>query len=382
MEASRFGGFRTYFMEVKGAVTITDGPFDSFMKRARIIYNPSSGREMVKRDMLSILNVYEEAGYETSTFATTPETLSAQKEAKRAALAGFDLIVAAGGDGTINEVVNGIAPLDKRPKMAIIPAGTTNDYARALKVNRDDPLEAAKVILKDQTIKMDIGKISPKDEAGQVGEARYYMNIAALGTLSELTYAVPSAMKSLYGYLAYLVKGAELLTRLKPVKAKVTFDDGEYDGDISMIFLALTNSVAGFESLVPDAKLDDGKFTLLIVKKANMWQIAQMVSQVLQGGNHINNPKLIYKKTSRVSIEPLDADPIKVNLDGEYGGDAPMVFDNLKQHIEFVANLEDMSNDAVTEKIQEQFVEQVEQLEKTGADDIDLPADPEDTAKK
>ena len=84
---------------------------------------------MVKRDMLDILNVYEQAGYETSTFATTPAPMSAQNEATRAAKAGFDLIVAAGGDGTINEVVNGIAPLEKRPMMAIIPAGTTNDYA-------------------------------------------------------------------------------------------------------------------------------------------------------------------------------------------------------------------------------------------------------------
>lgn len=337
---------------------------------------------MVKRDMLSILNIYEEAGYETSTFATTPEPLSAQKEAERAAKAGFDLIVAAGGDGTINEVVNGIAPLEKRPMMAIIPAGTTNDYARALKVSREDPVEAAKVILKKQTIKMDIGKIQAETvgEGGEVPPVRYFMNIAALGTLSEITYAVPSYMKSLYGYLAYLVKGAELLTRLKPVKAKVTFDDGEYDGDISMIFLALTNSVAGFESLVPDAKLDDGKFTLLIVKKANMWQIAQLVSEVLKGGNHVNSPKLIYKKTSKVQIEPLDQDQIKVNLDGEYGGDAPMAFDNLAQHIEFVANLEDMSNDAVTEKIQEQFVEQVEQLEKQGQD-IDLPDSPEESGR-
>ncbi|MBS9334877.1 diacylglycerol kinase family lipid kinase [Fructobacillus sp. M1-13] len=356
------------------------------MKRARIIYNPSSGREMVKRDMLNILNVYEQAGYETSTFATTPTPLSAQKEATRAAEAGFDLIVAAGGDGTINEVVNGIAPLKKRPKMAIIPAGTTNDYARALKVSRDDPLEAAKVILKNQTIKMDIGKIQAflpgeNGEAGEKKPVRYFMNIAALGTLSELTYAVPSAMKSLYGYLAYLVKGAELLTRLKPVSAKVSFDDGEYEGDISMIFLALTNSVAGFETIVPDAKLDDGKFTLLIVKKSNLWQIAQLVSQVLKGGAHIKNPNLIYKKTSKVRIDPLNGDPIKVNLDGEYGGDAPMTFDNLKQHIEFVANIEAMGTDDTTDKIKEQFVEQVEKLEAKGGHH-DLPEEPAEQADK
>lgn len=67
------------------------------------------------------------------------------------------MIIAAGGDGTINEVVNGIAPLEKRPQMAIIPTGTTNDYARALKVPRGNPVEAAKVIGKQQTILMDIG---------------------------------------------------------------------------------------------------------------------------------------------------------------------------------------------------------------------------------
>lgn len=354
------------------------------MKRARIIYNPSSGREMVKRDMLDILNVYEQAGYETSTFATTPAPMSAQNEATRAAKAGFDLIVAAGGDGTINEVVNGIAPLEKRPMMAIIPAGTTNDYARALKVSRDDPLEAAKVILKKQTVKMDIGKIQAFKTGEKEGQlvkqpVRYFMNIAALGTLSELTYAVPSGMKSLYGYLAYLVKGAELLTRLKPVSAKVTYDDGVYEGDISMIFLALTNSVAGFETIVPDAKLDDGQFTLLIVKKSNLWQIAQLVSQVLKGGAHVHNPQLIYKKTSKVNIEPLNDDPIKVNLDGEYGGDAPMTFENLKQHIEFVANIDEMNTDVTTTKIQEQFVEQVEKLEAKGGHD-DLPEEPAEQA--
>ncbi len=80
----------------------------------------------------------EESGYEASAYATTPEENSAKNEATRAAKAGFDLIVAAGGDGTINEVVNGIASLEQRPKMAIIPAGTTNDYARALKIPRDN----------------------------------------------------------------------------------------------------------------------------------------------------------------------------------------------------------------------------------------------------
>ena len=113
-------------------------------KRARLIYNPTSGQEIMKKNVAEVLDILEGFGYETSAFQTTPEENSARNEAERAAKAGFDLVIAAGGDGTINEVVNGIAPLEKRPKMAIIPTGTTNDFARALKIPRGNPVEAAK----------------------------------------------------------------------------------------------------------------------------------------------------------------------------------------------------------------------------------------------
>src|SRR3712207_4404472 len=182
-------------------------------KRARVIYNPTSGREAIKHDLVDILAVYEQAGYETSAFATTPEPNSALNEAARAVREGFDLIVAAGGDGTINEVMNGIAGFDQRPLLAVIPSGTTNDYARALKIPREDPVGAARVILNpDNRFKIDVGQV----------ENHYFMNIAAAGTLTELTYDVPSQMKSMFGYLAYFAKGAELLPRVKPVKVRVT----------------------------------------------------------------------------------------------------------------------------------------------------------------
>ena len=226
------------------------------MKKARVIYNPTSGKELIKKNLADILSILEECGYEASAFATTPEENSARNEAHRAARAGFDLLVAAGGDGTINEVVNGIAPLKRRPKMAIIPAGTTNDYARALKIPRDNIVKAAEVI-KNQTVKMDIG------QAGK----NYFINIAAGGHLTELTYEVPSELKSIFGYLAYLAKGAEMLPRVKPIKMRMTYDEGVYEGNASMFFLGLTNSVGGFEQIVPDAKLDDGKFSLIIVKQ-------------------------------------------------------------------------------------------------------------------
>lgn len=328
------------------------------MKRARVIYNPTSGKETMKKNLADILAILEHAGYEASAFATTPEENSARNEAKRAALTGFDLVVAAGGDGTINEVVNGIAPLKKRPKMAIIPGGTTNDYARALKIPRDNPKAAAEVILKKQTIKMDIGK-TPES---------YFINIAAGGHLTELTYEVPSELKSIFGYLAYLAKGAELLPRIKPIKMRLVYDEGEYYGNASMFFLGLTNSVGGFEQIAPDAKLDDGKFSLIIVKTANIFEIIHLVSLMLNGGKHINDHRLIYTKTSRLEVDvPDKSHRLMINLDGEYGGDAPMVFKNLHNHIEFYADVDAIPDDAVIgpdeyEEISRDFIKEAEKL--------------------
>lgn len=328
-------------------------------KRARIIYNPVAGREAMHDDLADILAIYERAGYETSAFATTPEPDSAKNEATRAAKEGFDLIIAAGGDGTLNEVINGIAGLTKRPRLAIIPAGTTNDYARALHVPREDPVAAAKLILNPKNhFKIDLGK------AGE----NYFMNIAAGGTLTELTYDVSSQMKSLFGYMAYFAKGAEMLPQVKPVHMNIKYDGHEFDGMASTVFLALTNSVGGFEQIVPDAALDDGLFSLIIVKDSNMVGLMQLMAKALKG-THIGDPRVIYVKAKDVEITPVDPnDRLMINLDGEYGGDAPMHFQALHQHLDIVADVDAIPNTVIStltpdmKKAEDDFVRGVDQI--------------------
>ncbi|WP_028273524.1 diacylglycerol kinase [Atopococcus tabaci] len=332
-------------------------------KRARIIYNPVSGREMIKRQIPDILQVYEEAGYETSTFSTTPTPFSAQKEAERAAKAGFDLIVAAGGDGTINEVVNGIAGLEKRPQMAILPAGTTNDYARALHIPRNDLVEAAKVIHRNQFAKMDIGKLRTGEEE------RFFVNIGAAGYLTELTYEVPAQQKAIFGNLAYFVKGAEMLPRIRPVSVRIEYDTGIYEGKASMFFVALTNSVGGFEKIAPDKMPGDGKFTLIIVKPTNFAELLRLITLLMNNGKHVNSPNIIYTKTSAIKAQTMDGSKMMINIDGEYGGDAPAEFINLQQHIDMIANTDNMAanidpRDDDAEEREEAFIRQVEELEK------------------
>src|SRR5699024_8329118 len=124
-----------------------------------------------------------------------PEPLSAQKEAARCCDEGFDWVIAAGGDGTVQEVMNGIAEKEYRPTVAIIPAGTTNDYARVLQIPRGNLVEAAKLIESEESIFMDIGKVITNEETS------YFMNIAAMGILAVLTFEVSPTLKTIFGYL-------------------------------------------------------------------------------------------------------------------------------------------------------------------------------------
>lgn len=309
-------------------------------KRARLIYNPTSGQEIMKRYIADVLDVLEDIGYETSAYQTTPLPFSAQIEAERAARAGFDLVIAAGGDGTINEVVNGIAHLESRPRMAFIPVGTTNDYARALKIPMGDPVAAAKVIAQNQLVEMDIGRAYG---------SKHFINIAAAGTLSELTYSVPSNIKTRLGYLAYVAKGAEMLPRAKSRKIRLEHDNGVFEGKVSLIFVALTNSIAGFEKLAPDAKLDDGNFTLIIVKTDRIFDMMSLMIQAINGGQHVTDSNVIYIKSKELKLEVLEGDQqFMLNLDGEYGGDTPVHLEVLPNHLEFYANVDEISDDALT----------------------------------
>jgi len=298
------------------------------MKRARIIYNPTSGREVFKKHLPEVLEKLEVAGYETSCHATTCEG-DATVAAKDAVERGFDIIIAVGGDGTLNEVVSGVSPFEKRPKVGLIPMGTTNDFARAVQIPRNIA-DAVEIIIKGETLPVDVGLLN--------GE-RYFINIAAGGRITELTYEVPSKMKTMLGQLAYYLKAVEMIPSIKASHMRIEYDGEVFDGDAMMFLCGLTNSVGGFEKLAPDASINDGYFTLIVLKKVSLPEFIQLAAMALRG-EHLNDDRVIYKKASVVKVSTEDE--IHLNLDGEYGGDAPATFENLKRHIEIFVPLEDI----------------------------------------
>jgi len=292
-------------------------------KRVRLIYNPSSGREEIKRRLPDILHRLEAGGLETSTHATIGAG-DAAKAAADAVERGFDIIVSAGGDGTLNEIVSGIAEKSHRPPIGILPVGTTNDFARALSIPRQWQA-ACDLIIKQHTRLIDVGKV----------HERYFINIAAGGSMTELTYEVPSKMKTIMGQLAYYVKSLEKLPRLKPIKLHIKTAEMEIQEQVMLFLIANSNSVAGFEKLAPQASLDDGFFDILILKKCNIGEFFRVVTSAARG-DHLKDPKIIYIKTNHIQI--TSPDYVQINLDGEFGGILPCEFSMIPSHLSIIVD--------------------------------------------
>lgn len=288
------------------------------IKRARLIYNPTSGREEMRRRLPDILQRLESYGFETSTHATVGEgdaMLAAQEASRR----GFDVIIAAGGDGTLNEVVSGLAGLEYRPPLGVLPLGTTNDLARALGIPRS--WDAAIDVIAEGCLKqIDVGQLND----------RYFVNIAGGGSLTELTYEVPIRMKTMLGQLAYYMKGVEKLPRFRPIPVKVTSEEISFEEEIMIFLLANSNSVGGFEKLAPDALMDDGYIDAFFLKKCNLADFVRIASMVVRG-EKVQDPLLVQFRTKEIRIESEET--VQLNLDGEYGGTLPAEIRVLNRHI-------------------------------------------------
>jgi diacylglycerol kinase (ATP) len=291
--------------------------------RARLIYNPTSGREEMKKKLSDILQRLEQGGIETSTHATTGEG-DASRAAAEAVERGFDIIIAAGGDGTLYEIINGMAGMDNRPKLGIIPLGTTNDFARALGIPKFWEF-ACDLIIAQNTRSIDVGKANQ----------RYFINIAGGGSMTELTYEVPSKLKTMIGQLAYYMKGLEKLPRLRPIKVNIQSPDFTGEEDVMLFLVANSNSVGGFEKLAPLASLDDGLLDVLMLRKCNLAEFLRVASMALRG-EHIHDDHIIYFRTKELQV--TTADYVQLNLDGEFGGTMPVKFSVLPSHLEIIVD--------------------------------------------
>ncbi|OKL36485.1 YegS/Rv2252/BmrU family lipid kinase [Domibacillus mangrovi] len=287
------------------------------MKKAMIIVNPSSGKEQAKEHIDQIKERIEKLGYNVDIRLTEGKG-DATCFAKDACDSKYDAVVAMGGDGTMNETVNGLAEHPHRPKVGVIPLGTVNDFARALNVPID-PVEAIDV-LGNKTKLADIGKIN----------GRCFLNILALGGIAEATGEVTSEQKTSMGSLAYIIEGLKTLKDKTPFTVTVEADSGTYEEESLLFLAALTNSVAGFEKLAPDAKVADGKFHCFIVKDVALPKLLRIGANLLKG-DFQKDPDVIYFTSKKLKIN--SSLKLKANVDGDMADTVPFNLHVLQGHL-------------------------------------------------
>ncbi|MBC1936600.1 diacylglycerol kinase family lipid kinase [Listeria grandensis] len=290
------------------------------MGKALLIVNPSSGKEKGKvyaeRAHQALLKRFHEVEVKETTKGG-----DATEFALQAATDGYEAIIAMGGDGTLNEVINGIAEQPHRPAFGFIPLGTVNDLARSLGI----PLRPDRAIKALETARkrtMDIGKIGDT----------YFMNVLAAGMIAEAVDKVSVEQKTKFGSVAYFAEGLKAFARHELLAFEVKYDDGEWDGKAALVIASLTNSVGGMEQWAPEAEVDDGLIHVFILTKLGVIDAAKILPQIALGTLK-KADGVMYFSTTRLEIDCDQAD-VKVNVDGDPGDAFPIKIEVLREHLD------------------------------------------------
>ncbi len=287
------------------------------------IFNPHSGKGLIRNDLLEIVDIMVKASYEVTIYTTQYQgdaISKVEKEAKN-----FDRIICSGGDGTLDEVVTGLIKSGVDIPVGYIPAGSTNDFANSLEIPKG-MVEAAAVAVTDQRFPCDVGDFN--------GDTFVY--VAAFGLFTEVSYQTSQELKNILGHVAYILEGAKSLHDISSHKMQVEHDGVVIQDDF--IYGMVTNSVSvgGFKGITgSDVHLDDGVFEVTLIKNPrNPIELNEILACLT---SLIDDSDLIYSfKTNEIKF--TSKEPVGWTLDGEFGGEhTELTIKNLQKRIEIIA---------------------------------------------
>ncbi|WP_312699779.1 YegS/Rv2252/BmrU family lipid kinase [Sedimentibacter sp.] len=294
------------------------------MKRYYVIYNPTSGNELAGQKIFRASETLLEVENVEFTFYATKKKGDAELAAMKGCREGYDMIIACGGDGTVSEVVNGIMKSPVRSKLAILPAGTVNDFAVQLKIPKAYA-NFASLIMKQNFRTIDVGKINDK----------YFINVVGGGAFTSIPHNVTIEAKTILGKYAYYFQAAlEVPGQLENAQEVTYIIDGAEFTYKTLLFLVINSSGAGgFKKLCPKAKLDDGLLDVVIFEKTSNAELLQIFTRVFNG-QHITHPKVHYFQAKNIKVSSGKVLPI--DTDGDLCCDVPAEIHSIHNAIEIL----------------------------------------------
>ncbi len=279
------------------------------MKKLLMIVNPRAGKTRSKGPLFDAIARFSQSGYLVRVFVT-----EAAGDARWAAAemgGDYDLVVCAGGDGTLNETISGLMSLPERPPIGYLPHGSTNDFATSLHLS-SNPEIAAGTISSGRLHPLDIG--SHND--------RYFSYVASFGAFTKTSYSASQAAKNALGHFAYILEGIADLDSLRPYRCRIDTDDEVFEGDFIFGAVCNSTSLGGLVKLDHNlVEMDDGKFELLLLRHPkNIVDLNTLISSLTR--MEYDHPGVIFRHVSQVTM--TTDDNIPWSLDGEYAASAPV----------------------------------------------------------
>ncbi|WP_373787557.1 diacylglycerol kinase family protein [Jeotgalibaca porci] len=290
------------------------------MGKVLLVVNPSSGQEAGKRYADSVAEALEKK-YAEVVVKYTEKAGDATAFAKEAAQERYEAVFVMGGDGTVNEGVSGLAEEAYRPKFSFIPLGTVNDLGRSLGISMN-PEEAISQLDRLVEKKLDVGKINN----------HYFIDVVAIGTIPEAVQAVEPEQKTKLGPFAYVLEGLKAVRDNKSYLFDIEIDGEKIQQESMAVLIAMTNSVGGMETLLPNASYDDGKLHLIVLKGDHLVDKLGLLPKIFSG-KAMDDRNVLYRAFEKGHFSVEDGDDLVTNVDGDPGDKLPLDITVLPQHL-------------------------------------------------
>ena len=286
------------------------------MKKAMLIINPTSGGEKALDYKEKLENKAKEY-FEYVETKITEKAKDATAFAEEASKGNYEAVIVFGGDGTVNEVISGIAEKDYIPKLGIIPGGTGNLITKLLEISQDID-EAIDQLDFNKTNSIDIGKANNS----------YFGYIFSVGSLPEAIHNVEIEDKTKYGVLAYAINTIKSVIKDEVFNIKIETENGSYEGEASQVLVLLSNYYAD-KKIFEENK--DGYANILILKNASIISKLSLIPDLLKG-DIVENDNIEYIKAKDITIS--SDTKLESDIDGDQSDDLPVKITVLGNHIE------------------------------------------------